>query len=135
MPVISTPNLCKCIMGCFFWRGCQFTYNLLSIACDFYLYICQVQFAWISTITNHLCKYYSHVFILPVILPASRGPLYLKLLHHSQYLSKLLLPLIQYSLFQYLQYDFFLFIFSYQPFFKLCHYYPSSMPFIMVYPK
>lgn len=46
----------------FFWRSCQFTYNLLRIACEFYLYICKVQFAWLPTMTVHLCKYCSHVF-------------------------------------------------------------------------
>lgn len=55
--------MCKCIMGWdFFWRSCQFTYNLLLLVNFICTLICKVQFAWLSTMTVHLCKYCSHVF-------------------------------------------------------------------------
>lgn len=80
---------------------------LVNFICTFAKYNLHGFPQWQFTCVNTVVMY----FILPVILPASRDPLYLKLPHHSQCLSKLLLQLFQYSLFQYLQYDFFLFIF------------------------
>lgn len=132
--------MCKCIMGWdFFWRSCQFTYNLLRIACEFYLYICKVQFAWLSTMTVHLCKYCSHVFYFTCNSASKSGSsvsetsssLPMSLKASAAIVSIFAVPI---SAIWFL--SFYLLINTmYQSFFKVCHSLSNKYAIYEVYPK